>query len=43
MLIARLPQAPSAIVDIGCGVGMSTEAFQTMFPMAFHELPQRRP
>ncbi|MBD2234008.1 class I SAM-dependent methyltransferase [Phormidium tenue] len=34
VLIAQLPQAPEAVVDIGCGVGMSTEAFQTTFPQA---------
>lgn len=34
VLMAQLPQAPEAIVDIGCGVGMSTEAFQTTFPQA---------
>lgn len=34
VLIAQLPQAPEAIVDIGCGIGMSTEAFQTTFPQA---------
>ncbi len=32
VLMAQLPQTPKAIVDIGCGVGMSTEAFQTTFP-----------
>ncbi|PSN11739.1 SAM-dependent methyltransferase [filamentous cyanobacterium CCT1] len=34
VLTAQLPQAPEAIVDIGCGIGMSTEAFQTTFPQA---------
>lgn len=34
VLIAQLSQAPEAIVDIGCGVGMSTAAFQTTFPQA---------
>ncbi|MGB3203208.1 MAG: class I SAM-dependent methyltransferase [Nodosilinea sp.] len=34
VLVAQLPQAPEAIVDIGCGVGLSTEAFQTTFPQA---------
>ncbi len=31
---AQLPKAPSHIVDLGCSVGMSTEAFQTTFPEA---------
>ncbi len=34
VLVTQLPQAPEAIVDIGCGVGLSTEAFQTTFPQA---------
>ncbi|MBW4482281.1 MAG: class I SAM-dependent methyltransferase [Tildeniella torsiva UHER 1998/13D] len=34
VLMAQLPQTPEAIVDIGCGVGMSTEAFQATFPQA---------
>ncbi|MBE9139411.1 class I SAM-dependent methyltransferase [Nodosilinea sp. LEGE 07088] len=34
VLIAQLPQAPETVVDIGCGVGLSTEAFQATFPQA---------
>ncbi|WP_017299303.1 class I SAM-dependent methyltransferase [Nodosilinea nodulosa] len=34
VLTAHLPQPPADIVDIGCGVGLSTEAFQTTFPQA---------
>lgn len=34
VLMAQLPQAPSAIVDLGCGVGMSTEALQALYPQA---------
>lgn len=34
VLIAQLPEPPHAVVDIGCGVGLSTEAFQTTFPQA---------
>ncbi|MEO1069408.1 MAG: class I SAM-dependent methyltransferase [Cyanobacteria bacterium J06638_6] len=34
VLIAQLPQAPKSVVDIGCGVGLSTEAFQSTFPQA---------
>ncbi|AFY37232.1 Methyltransferase type 11 [[Leptolyngbya] sp. PCC 7376] len=31
ILKAQLPQAPKKIVDIGCGVGLSTEALQDLF------------
>lgn len=34
VLTAQLPQAPAAIVDIGCGVGMSTATLQATFPQA---------
>ncbi|MEB3291118.1 MAG: methyltransferase domain-containing protein [Leptolyngbya sp.] len=34
VLGARLPQAPTAIVDLGCGVGMSTETLQALYPKA---------
>jgi ubiquinone/menaquinone biosynthesis C-methylase UbiE len=34
MLINYLPDAPTAIVDLGCGVGMSTETLQAIFPNA---------
>ncbi|NJL47630.1 MAG: class I SAM-dependent methyltransferase [Leptolyngbyaceae cyanobacterium SM2_5_2] len=34
VLVAQLPAAPTAIVDLGCGVGMSTETLQSIFPHA---------
>jgi ubiquinone/menaquinone biosynthesis C-methylase UbiE len=34
VLTATLPQSPKAIVDLGCGVGMSTFALQTTYPEA---------
>jgi ubiquinone/menaquinone biosynthesis C-methylase UbiE len=34
VLTAQLPQAPTAIVDLGCGVGMSTETLQALYPQA---------
>lgn len=34
VLQGELPQAPSAIVDLGCGVGMSTETLQAIYPQA---------
>ncbi|HIK44722.1 MAG TPA: methyltransferase domain-containing protein [Leptolyngbyaceae cyanobacterium M65_K2018_010] len=34
VLAAQLPQAPEAIVDLGCGVGMSTETLQALYPQA---------
>lgn len=34
VLTAQLSQRPTDIVDIGCGVGMSTEAFQSTYPDA---------
>jgi ubiquinone/menaquinone biosynthesis C-methylase UbiE len=34
VLRAQLPQAPRDIVDLGCGVGMSTETLQAIFPEA---------
>jgi ubiquinone/menaquinone biosynthesis C-methylase UbiE len=34
VLQARLPEAPKDIVDLGCGVGMSTETLQATFPAA---------
>ena len=34
ILKARLPEAPKNIVDLGCGVGMSTETLQAIFPEA---------
>lgn len=34
VLIAQLPQAPTAIVDLGCGVGMSSETLQALYPQA---------
>ncbi|MGF1461161.1 MAG: methyltransferase domain-containing protein [Leptolyngbyaceae cyanobacterium] len=34
VLLARLPQSPQAILDLGCGVGMSTETLQQTFPQA---------
>ncbi len=33
-LMPQLPQSPQAIVDLGCGVGMSTEALQALYPQA---------
>ena len=34
VLKAKLPEAPKDIVDLGCGVGMSTETLQATFPAA---------
>lgn len=34
VLKAELPEPPSAIVDLGCGVGMSTETLQALYPQA---------
>jgi SAM-dependent methyltransferase len=34
VLTAHVPNAPNDIVDIGCGVGMSTAALQATFPQA---------
>jgi ubiquinone/menaquinone biosynthesis C-methylase UbiE len=34
VLKAKLPEAPKDIVDLGCGVGMSTETLQATFPTA---------
>ncbi len=34
VLTAKLPEAPKDIVDLGCGVGMSTETLQATFPKA---------
>lgn len=34
VLQSQLPAAPKAIVDLGCGVGMSTETLQATFPEA---------
>lgn len=34
VLMAQLPTAPNAIVDLGCGVGLSTFALQDTFPQA---------
>jgi ubiquinone/menaquinone biosynthesis C-methylase UbiE len=34
VLKTQLPAAPQAIVDLGCGVGMSTETLQATFPTA---------
>ncbi|MDA0269389.1 MAG: class I SAM-dependent methyltransferase [Cyanobacteria bacterium] len=34
VLKANLPQSPTEIVDLGCSVGMSTEALQATFPGA---------
>jgi ubiquinone/menaquinone biosynthesis C-methylase UbiE len=34
VLKAQIPAAPQAIVDLGCGVGMSTETLQSTFPAA---------
>ncbi|MGA7935662.1 MAG: SAM-dependent methyltransferase, partial [Kovacikia sp.] len=34
VLIPTLPQAPQAIADLGCGVGMSTFAMQAIYPGA---------
>jgi ubiquinone/menaquinone biosynthesis C-methylase UbiE len=34
VLTNHLPDAPTAIVDLGCGVGMSTETLQAIFPNA---------
>jgi SAM-dependent methyltransferase len=34
VLTAQLPQAPTAIVDLGCGVGMSSETLQALYPQA---------
>lgn len=34
VLKAELPEAPRAIVDLGCGVGMSTETLQALYPNA---------
>lgn len=34
VLTAQLPQVPTAIVDLGCGVGMSSETLQALYPQA---------
>jgi ubiquinone/menaquinone biosynthesis C-methylase UbiE len=34
VLTAQLPQPPQTIVDLGCGVGMSTETLQALYPQA---------
>lgn len=34
VLMAQLPESPTAIVDLGCGVGMSTETLQALYPQA---------
>ncbi|MFH7243579.1 MAG: methyltransferase domain-containing protein [Spirulina sp.] len=34
VLTAQLPESPTAIVDLGCGVGMSTETLQALYPQA---------
>ncbi len=34
VLAAQTPQEPATIVDLGCGVGMSTEALQALYPQA---------
>lgn len=34
VLIAQRLQAPAAILDLGCGVGMSTETLQALYPQA---------
>lgn len=34
VLMAQLPQAPATILDLGCGVGMSTETLQALYPQA---------
>lgn len=34
VLQQQLPNAPSKILDIGCGVGMSTQALQQIYPQA---------
>jgi SAM-dependent methyltransferase len=34
VLVAELPAPPKQIVDLGCGVGMSTETLQALYPDA---------
>lgn len=34
VLTAQIPHTPATIVDLGCGVGMSTEALQALYPQA---------
>ncbi len=34
LLLEHIPQAPAAIVDLGCSVGMSTAALQAIYPQA---------
>ncbi len=34
LLLEHIPQAPEAIVDLGCSVGMSTAALQATYPQA---------
>ncbi|QQE66440.1 SAM-dependent methyltransferase [Leptolyngbya sp. BL0902] len=34
VLTAQLSQVPQSIVDLGCGVGMSTETLQALYPQA---------
>ncbi|MGF1567960.1 MAG: methyltransferase domain-containing protein [Nodosilinea sp.] len=34
VLLAQIPEAPRDIVDLGCGIGMSTTALQALYPSA---------